>query len=709
MSDLDRRRPFTRRINRYFWKSSLLAVAALLCLCMLPGCGGPEKDNRNQESRQDGRSEPSGDDIQGSGALHNPDKNVVYDIFSDIELVVGVEDEDVKGALRSVQFFREEPVILSVLFNREDEKQTADIWMYSSGARAQPVVEGLPAAKIRYGEGFVDEEGCYYHLNVDRSRAVTNITKYDHSGKTAYTLEKPTENLHKCSLADGKMALLYTDNVANRMVLELLDTATGAVSEVKLKDTIRFWALVWLGTDGTVPYLLDSDGIYKVDLECGEITEWLTFDGTTYALGMETALDKGNIDSFRIKENGDVTILWGAIPGPAIAEALNVPSGAARLETIQKRALDASKTILTLRGSWEPIQWLKNRITEFNKKSRDYYVLVETADISQTLVELGTGKGPDILYGDHIFGDSLYSLIQKGVFEDLAPYMERSEIRPEDYFNLAFCSYGSEGRVYGINPIANVLSMAVDSSVLGEGNSMEDIGSFLDALLKLGDTAVYETNMDSGEMLQLLLQGSDNLWGMIDWEKGVCRLDEELFAELLQAAKNLGDSDRKSYAPVAARIIFSFNTSLDDSMYAEKTVKGMLFDDGFHGLVQTNASLKINANSPNKEGVWEFLSYLLSREVQETKDREIPVHRGAFATQAKEEIRNEFRYRELSEADVAWLEAWIENARFPSARVQPLIDIIKEGARDYFDGTKDIGQVRDVTENQIQLYLDERP
>ncbi len=697
MADWNGRTPFISSIDGLCWKSSFLALVALLCLCTLPGCSGPGKDKQNQESRQVDRPDP----VEG----------VVYDIFSDIELVVGVDYEDIEGVPHNVQFFRGEPVILSKLVNSEDEKHTADIWLYGAGGQSEPVVEGLPASEIRYGEGFLDEEGCYYLLKVDRQRTITTVTKYDHSGKKAYALERATENLQKCSLGEGKMALLYKDNATNRMVFELLDTATGAVSEVKLKDTARFWKTVWLGTDGAAPYLLDTDGIYKVDPENGEITEWLTFGGTSYALGAETFFEKGNIDSFRIEENGDVKILWGAILGVSIAESLNVPVGAARLETIQRRPLDESRTILTMRVSWVPYQWLKNQIMEFNKKNRDYYVLVDTADTSQTLVELGTGKGPDILYGDHMLGDSLYSLIQKGVFEDLTPYMERSGVRPEDYFNMAFCSYGSDGRVYGINPIASVWGLAVDSCLLGEENSLGDIDSFLDALLELGDTAVYATNQDSGEVLQRLLQSSDNLWGMVDWEKGTCRLEGELFVKLLQAAKNLGDSDRKSYSPVVADISigFSTNISLEDSMYAGKTVTGELFDDGCHGWAKSHLSLKINAGSSNKEGAWEFLSYLLSREIQETKDlSEIPVHRGAFATRAEEEISNEFRYKELTGEDVAWVEAWYEDTRFMSARVQPLIDIIKNEAGGYFDGSKDIEQVRHAIENQIQLYLDER-
>lgn len=139
---------------------------------------------------------------------------------------------------------------------------------------------------------------------------------------------------------------------------------------------------------------------------------------------------------------------------------------------------------------------------------------------------------------------------------------------------------------------------------------------------------------------------------------------------------------------------------------------GMLFDDGCHGTVY-GSSLKVNANSPNKEGAWEFLSFFLSREAQETQD--LPVHKGAFAARAEEIMAEHAKFGlsvypdPLTKEDVAELETYLmEDVRFPSIRVQPLIDIIIEEAADYFSGIKDIDQVRAVVKNRVQLYLDER-
>lgn len=101
---------------------------------------------------------------------------------------------------------------------------------------------------------------------------------------------------------------------------------------------------------------------------------------------------------------------------------LNLPVGTASLKILQRRKLDNSKTFLTLRGMWQPDEWMEEKILEFNAKNSNYYVLVENPEDgisaedydTRTLVEPGAGNGPDILYGDAMLGTSLYSLAKKG-------------------------------------------------------------------------------------------------------------------------------------------------------------------------------------------------------------------------------------------------------------------------------------------------------
>lgn len=702
-------------------KKICFTLAVILCLGALSACSGIGSGG---ETVQGSGAGPGGMAGQNGAETGNPGGNGVYDIFSDKKQVIQVEEKDLKGILKGVQFYQGKPVMLSAEFNYGGDKTTANIWLYSPDEDARLIARGLPD-EVNRGAGFcfLDEEGCFYHVKGGSgASADTVITKYDGSGKKAYAIERNASSLQMCSLSAGKIALFYRDSIEGNDVLEILDTATGAVLEVKLQGRLEY--NVYLGTDGTVPCLLDSYGVSSVDPEEGEVTRQLRFGGSSYGLNLSASdREKKSICTFRVGENGDVEILWGRMFTPGFAAPLKLPPGEVCLETLQKREIEGNKTFLTIRGLWDPDDWLKEKIAEFNGRSRDYYVLVEIAGdevsseedyINQTLVELGTGKGPDILYGDVLLGTSLYDLAGKGAFEDLAPYMERSGMKREDYFPLAFCDYQNEGKVYGILTNVKVFTQTVDRSLLESADGV-DVNVFLDALLALGDEAVYQKNADSGELLQRFLQGSENLWGMVDWERGTCNFDTDLFAKLLQAAKNLGDSGKKNYTPVSERVFVGLGTIpyLYSQESGGKTDLGMLFDGGCYGQVRANFSLKVNANSQNKEGVWEFLNYLLSREAQETQDS--PVHREAFAARAEDIIAEHARFglsrypnpltRELAEELEAYL---MEDVRFLPICVQPLIDIIKEEASDYFEGIKDIGQVRNVVKNRVQLYLDEK-
>lgn len=320
MADVDRA---MGRMKTLSVKTMCFILTFVLCLGTLTACSSTEET---------GQSGPGGKQESGSGTGQNGENpgnaagSGVYDIFSDKEQTIGVEEKDLKGNLKGAQFYLGEPVMLSVDSNRKDGKTTSEIWLYSPGEEAQLIIEGLPPEIASgAGFGFLDEEGCYYHIRGGTITAVdATITKYDKSGKKAFAIERNATGLQMCSLAGGKIALFYRDSTTRNNVLELLDTATGAVSEVRLNGTTEY--NVYLGTDGTVPYLLDSYGISRVDPENGEITRQISFSGSSYSLEISAIeKDDGSIRGFLIQESGDVEILWGRMLAAGFGAFLDVP------------------------------------------------------------------------------------------------------------------------------------------------------------------------------------------------------------------------------------------------------------------------------------------------------------------------------------------------------------------------------------------------
>ena len=149
------------------------------------------------------------------------------------------------------------------------------------------------------------------------------------------------------------------------------------------------------------------------------------------------------------------------------------------------------------------------------------------------------------------------------------------------------------------------------------------------------ESGVYRAGLTSGEVLNTLLQGSETLWGMVDWEAGTCSFDMPLFGKLLEAAKRYGYNDRRALEPeITYRIdlhnLFRYNTLAEQEEKGRVSV-GTLFDDGCHAVSYPLYTMAINTNSSNKEGAWEFIAFLLGEEAQYREEPYVPpVHKESF-------------------------------------------------------------------------------
>lgn len=266
----------------------------------------------------------------------------------------------------------------------------------------------------------------------------------------------------------------------------------------------------------------------------------------------------------------------------------------------------------------------------------------------------------------------------------------------------------------------------MDSAVTGSTEE-PDIETLIDALLSWKEDAIYADRVNSSGVLELFLEGSENLWGMVDWNKGTCDFSGELFAKILQASKRYG-YDPKNHLPSLTQTELYFLYSYMDSATRKeegKVMAGTLFDDSYHVKPGSGYTLMINADSAQKEGAWEFLCFLLSDEAQTHRDfvdsSIYPVSKDAFHAMIEQEqtegrvitdassgkvILRKGRY-DLTDSRAEELEEILEGARFLPVKTTPILEIIRDEAQDYFDGIKTIDEVSLLINNRVQLYLDE--
>ena len=130
----------------------------------------------------------------------------------------------------------------------------------------------------------------------------------------------------------------------------------------------------------------------------------------------------------------------------------------------------------------------------------------------------------------------------------------------------------------------------------------------------------------------------------------------------------------------------------------------------------------LNANAANRDGAWEFVKFLLSEEAQETLGKtalsHMTVKKSVFEALMEKEIasglpKNLSKQRVVFEGPLTReradeIKTFLESARALPYKTEPVLAIIQEESREYFNGNKSIEQVADVIENRVQTFLDEQ-
>ncbi len=724
-------------------KKRMTAIMPLLCLIcsLLFGCGVTDADSAvstgSTEKNDHTDSMESADQTTAQEPLW--EEGEYYDIFVEQEHIFQWEEKDGKALPKEgsrfigMQFYQNEPVQLWLIPDKIP--WIVDLCLCRPDGSREVLIEEISVEHTYHA--YLDQEGniyWWYNPIVKREAGGAELlssgmlVKYLSSGEVLF--EKPMDTkleiLDMCQAENGR--LYATMRGEEDLWLVELDPATG--QETKLfggQPVAKAMDSLTLGIckDQPASWFMNTVGIIGADKGANN----LVLGGSSYMAPTEYNIRRIKHD-FRILEDGSVEVLWADSNG-----------GAGLVEKLTVSKIE--KTPIVVRA-WAPTTWLTKRIAGFNQSNETYHVVIDNQAESRedfarlTSIEIASGKGPDILTGGLMY-DYILGMMEKGALEDLRPYMEESGIREEDYFPFVFAQWRDDKGIYGVNPSSpGLYGYVMEASVL-LGTQEPDIEVLVDALLARQEKEAFMEGFDSQDLLDIFLKGSDTLWGMVDWEQGSCDFHTDLFAKLLETAKRYSDETgggEKSYIASywGLHDIFHFE-SLADRTEEGKVVCGVMFDDGCHAAVASSAILVINANSSNKEGAWEFISYLLSDDTQIATDEIGLASRNAFDTWVEKqrekvadgkeiyELRRGARLpdgsyeiveqRTFSEADVTkervqeYLET-LEDARICPFRISPVLEIIKEEAEYYFNGSKSAEEVSRIITNRVQLYLDER-
>ncbi len=744
-----------------------LAVSLLLSLALfLCGCGGGDaKENKGAESGKEASGEEDGEEYVYvaqylplndyceaiSSVMLGNEQNVFF---------LGMKDEkDILFSLKigedSVQEFPlkvEEGMMVSSMGKDADGNLLIGFMGYEGDPEAGGTVKSVMVKKISpdgkeletldTGNAFKKKDSMSFYLSDLLQDKEGNY--YICSGKDIYVLNQDgsvyceipvgeyISNLF--AMRDGRIVAAYRGS--NGYSLEEVDLAGKGLKA--LDTSIVFEYGVFLGGTDTDLLYTQNSVLYSCNLSDEKPTALLNW--------IDSDINSNYLQDFAVFPDGRIVAVTVDYSSAGETE-LSVLTKKKRSEVPQKETL--------VYASWYVPYYVEKDIVAFNKRSEKYRIEVrEYGDDSTALEEkitmmntdLTSAAPPDII--DLSYCQlSLEELISAGIVEDITPYLEADgDIKREDYVENVMRAYERDGKLYAIMPCYGIDTMIGKVSDVGTGNKWT-----LDEMMALMDSKGPEVEIleyvNNNYMLHTMCTANQSLF--VDEENGTCDFSGEEFKKILEFANRFpkeanydenGPSEieklRNGQLLLLARAVTSVSMY---QMYEYEFGEPVNFIGyptmGSTGLILTpnSTTVAMHAASENKEGVWEFIRFNLTKDRQEklgTANGGFPILKSALEQMFENDMEEEYyvdadgnkqrtskstwttndftvEVYAATKEQVDRVREMIETAQPDLAINEKIYEIIKDEAQAYFDGQKSVEEVAGLVQNRVQTYLNE--
>jgi ABC-type glycerol-3-phosphate transport system substrate-binding protein len=416
---------------------------------------------------------------------------------------------------------------------------------------------------------------------------------------------------------------------------------------------------------------------------------------------------------------------------------------------------------------------LKNRIIDFNKNNTEYRVVVETYDTTdyeaaetKYKTDLATGNASDII---DLESANIKELASKGILEDLYTYIDADpELNRDDFFENVLDAYSVDGKLTAVFTSVGLQTMIAKTKFVGEeqGWTPAQIVELKNSLPEDAKLLEYGSKNDVLDMLV-----NTDLSSYIDWNTGECKFNSEDFMNLMKFANGFPTEEEYQEMFEGENFDFSMMNSQDlitsdklilvngyfSSIADYQSTMARFKEDaicigypsvGGTGtyMIASGTPLGINADSTQKEGAWEFISYYLSEEAAEDTWG-IPINKASFEKKIQEAMTVQYYTEEEIKEGWVWvpedqqrisedgkIEKPVTSVYFGDkedyiyAPTQEIVEeftkiftstksvsnynkevmaIIKEEADGYFSGQKSVEDVANIIQSRLQIYINE--
>ena len=642
----------------------------------------------------------------------------------------------------------------------------------------------------------VVSENRYSGINVSESKEL--LCRYGADGQPGYRMPLDGAKVNgMVPYGSGSLLLLTEDeirkidadgNVAERVSIEEYRSGRDIVSERlygepggRIYYVIYYidatWEVMELVAEGGMRLREVQGFVWKNNMDTniqgchdGDLYFTLHSDDTLYLFdGEEGAARKvlrwEDSDIF----NSSVEQLWPAGEDGILAHCLSNNGNSGSREEwyllVRTPVEELPEKELVVLASFSPDLDLRSAVVEYNRQSERYHCIIEqyghvpgTGDDTGASIRLDaallSSSPPDIL---DLWSVDIYKYAEKGVLEDLSPYIEGSgTVRREDFLDGVLEGYTIGGSLvcvptrFGLNTI-----VGRDSQTgLLEGWGIEDVYTLMESHPEMTELVSSGfRRLDGPEGGRAEGKGRDYmlkeffpayyLERFVDWEAGECSFDSGEFRELLlwleghvekeQPETAIGGTTWVSdYVPEDALLMEARGVEFDDLLQIEVQIGGKARFLGFptadgRGTAACRVMDKLGmvSHSLHKEGAWDFLEYFISRGAEDSYylPTQISLLRDMAEKAADPQpgmLTDHYSVRigigddvhEVDEFPQYLADALMEQIegmdfRPRSAAEEQIIEIVAEEADIYYKGDKSLEDVTAVIQNRVELLLKE--
>ena len=370
--------------------------------------------------------------------------------------------------------------------------------------------------------------------------------------------------------------------------------------------------------------------------------------------------------------------------------------------------------------------WTEDLVRMYNRQSKKYYIKIvneeeglnQSEKLNRVELQILKGEGPDLLEVSDVFAPYM---AEKGMLEDLTEYYEESDVVSlEDLLPQI-----REGAAGGMNVLV-VPAFSISTWISKAPVPLEEWTpwKFLEQCQEsqmFYSLSPYEvfTKCFSRPLLERF----------VDYESKECHFDSPDFIRLLEECKKvptrevpqtvLSEADFMAREGIMIDSMHAYIINTDD--YGKNCYQGMPDWEGGGHLIYPYDVFAMNSQSKCKEGAWDFLEFILSKEVQDNIEWGFPARTDSFdryveRSYAQDYADERFVMIPLSasmlvqpeEEDFDSLREMVASSVYMQGRARNVVQsIVFEEAAMFFENDADLEQTIEKIQNRVSLYLKE--